>query len=385
MAHIEKYKASAVGGMLHHYQRDREGVLARENVDETRTAQNYAIVFTDEGKLRRVPPPDNSKTVSERVRAVETASAKKVRKDAVVMADMVVTLPKNVPEKDALKFFAYSYSYMAKLVGKDNLMGGYVHMDETTPHMHVPFTPILDGRFCYKKMITRSVYQQFHKGLGDYLEKSMGYRPAVEIEDAGEKRLSRLSQEEYKEVKAAQKSLEQERAAKEQKLKAVEQKLESKAVELEAAEYKLADAQQQADFAEQWATTLDQKSAELDAQIYEQQQRLESLRREGDSRAARVEQLESAVAVVREAEGKGASATVPALDKLNQWADGFRAELEARVRQLGNRVEQLRGRLYELTHPRPQSLAEQLAGAREDAAAYNSQRPRATRSRGLSR
>lgn len=378
MAHIEKYKASAVGGMLHHYQRDREGVLARENVDETRTAQNYAIVFTDEGKLRRVPPPDNSKTVSERVRAVETASAKKVRKDAVVMADMVVTLPKNVPEKDALKFFAYSYSYMAKLVGKDNLMGGYVHMDETTPHMHVPFTPILDGRFCYKKMITRSVYQQFHKGLGDYLEKSMGYRPAVEIEDAGEKRLSRLSQEEYKEVKAAQKSLEQERAAKEQQLKAVEQKLESKAVELEAAEYKLADVQQ-------WAVTLDQKSAELDAQIQEQQQRLESLRQEGDSRAARVEQLESAVAVVAEAKSEGKAGTIPALDKLNQWADGFRAELEARVRQLGNRVEQLRGRLFELTHPRAQSLAEQLADAREAAAAYNSQRPRTTRSRGLSR
>lgn len=371
MAHIEKYKASAVGGMLHHYQRDREGVLARENVDETRTAQNYAIAYTDGHTIRRVPPPDNSKTVQERVRAVETATEKKVRKDAVVMADMVVTLPKNVSDKDAYKFFALTYAYMAKLVGRENMMGGYVHMDETTPHMHVPFTPILDGRFCYKKMITRSVYQQFHKELGDYLEQKMGYRPAVEIEDAGEKRLSRLSQEEYKEVKAAQKSLEQERAAKEQQLKAVEQKL--------------ADAQRQADFAEQVATSLDQKSAELDAQIYEQQQRLESLRQKGDSRAARVEQLESAVTVVAEAKSEGKAGTLQALDKLNQWADGFRAELEARVRRLGNKVEHLRGRLFELTHPRPQSLAEQLADAREAAAAYNSQRPRATRSRGLSR
>lgn len=62
-------------------------------------------------------------------------------------------------------------------------MGGYVHMDETTPHMHVPFTPILDGRFNYKKMCDRKFYQTFHKGLGDRLEQKMGYRPEVELSE----------------------------------------------------------------------------------------------------------------------------------------------------------------------------------------------------------
>ena len=36
--------------------------------------------------------------------------------------------------------------------------------------MHVPFTPILDGRFNYKQMCPRSFYQSMHKELGD-LEK----------------------------------------------------------------------------------------------------------------------------------------------------------------------------------------------------------------------
>lgn len=72
----------------------------------------------------------------------------------------------------------------------ENMMGGYVHKDEVlkdgTPardHMHVPFTPILDGRFNYKQMCPRSFYQSMHKELGDYLEGRMGYRPAIELDE----------------------------------------------------------------------------------------------------------------------------------------------------------------------------------------------------------
>ena len=52
-------------------------------------------------------------------------------------------------------------------------MGGFVHRDEvrkdSSPvrdHMHVPFTPILDGRFNFKKMCPRTFYQSLHKDLG---------------------------------------------------------------------------------------------------------------------------------------------------------------------------------------------------------------------------
>ena len=50
-------------------------------------------------------------------------------------------------------------------------------------HMHVPFTPILDGRFNFKKMCPRTFYQSLHKDLGDYLEQHLGYRPEIELGD----------------------------------------------------------------------------------------------------------------------------------------------------------------------------------------------------------
>lgn len=193
MAHIAKYKASAVGKLCAHYNR-WQGIdnpnVSRENIDKSRTHLNYTLgVYEKDGKrfIGKVRGSASWATVKGRIDAVNArakAEGKRAtRKDAVVMADMVVTLPPNVPPEDAYKFFWNSYQYIADRVGRGNLMGGYVHMDETTPHMHVPFTPILDGRFNYKKMCDRKFYQTFHKGLGDRLEQKMGYRPEVELSD----------------------------------------------------------------------------------------------------------------------------------------------------------------------------------------------------------
>ena len=106
-------------------------------------------------------------------KAAKAAGKRAVRKDAVVMADVVVTLPENVRMGDEFKFFGYTYWFLIQKLGKENMMGGFVHRDEVRKdgspvrdHMHVPFTPILDGRFNYKKMCPRSFYQTMHGELG---------------------------------------------------------------------------------------------------------------------------------------------------------------------------------------------------------------------------
>ena len=68
------------------------------------------------------------------------------------MADVVVTLPENVRKGDEFKFFGFTYWFLLQKLGKENMMGGFVHRDEVRKdaspvrdHMHVPFTPIVDG------------------------------------------------------------------------------------------------------------------------------------------------------------------------------------------------------------------------------------------------
>ena len=200
MAHIAKYKATSVGHMLAHYRRD-ESSLGRDNIDPKRVKSDMVVAhYTNkDGKLvvGRVVPREgepNWGTVESRIERVneaqKAAGKRATRKDAVVMADVVVTLPENVRKGDEGKFFGYAYWFLILKLGKENMMGGFVHRDEVRKdgspvrdHMHVPFTPIVDGRFNYKKMCPRAFYQSLHKELGDYLEKQMGYRPEVELED----------------------------------------------------------------------------------------------------------------------------------------------------------------------------------------------------------
>ena len=200
MAHIAKYKATSVGHMLAHYRRD-ESSLGRDNIDPKRVKNDMVVAhYTNkDGKLvvGRVVPREgepNWGTVERRIERVneaqKAAGKRATRKDAVVMADVVVTLPDNVRKGDEDRFFRLTYWYLSNKFGIDNMMGGFVHKDEVlkdgTPardHMHAPFTPILDGRFNYKQMCPRSFYQSMHKELGDYLEKRMGYRPAIELDE----------------------------------------------------------------------------------------------------------------------------------------------------------------------------------------------------------
>ena len=150
---------------------------------------------TVEGRIERV----NERAKAEGKRAV--------RKDAVVMADVVVTLPENVREGDEGAFFGWTYCFLADRLGSGNMLGGFVHRDEVRTdgspvrdHMHAAFTPILDGRFNFKKMCPRTFYQSLHKDLGDYLEQHLGYRPEIELEDGkrAQKALSRVDKRGYR-------------------------------------------------------------------------------------------------------------------------------------------------------------------------------------------
>lgn len=149
MAHIAKYKAASCGHMLAHYRRDASS-LGRENIDPTRTKGNYTLGLDDrDGKVRAMNGIEpNWATVEGRIegvnKAAKAAGKRAVRKDAVVMADVVVTLPENVRKGDEFKFFGYTYWFLIQKLGKENMMGGFVHRDEVRKdgspvrdHMHV--------------------------------------------------------------------------------------------------------------------------------------------------------------------------------------------------------------------------------------------------------
>lgn len=388
MAHIAKYKASAVGKLCAHYNR-WQGIdnpnVSRENIDKSRTHLNYALgVYEKNGKrfIGKVRGSASWATVKGRIDAVNArakAEGKRAtRKDAVVMADMVVTLPPNVPPEDAYKFFWNSYQYIADRVGRGNLMGGYVHMDETTPHMHVPFTPILDGRFNYKKMCDRKFYQTFHKGLGDRLEQKMGYRPEVELSE--ETRAQRVYTSRTKDIDKVRGAVDRAivEPAQQEADRIVAAAKEEAAALLQDAEVQKADlvaqiADRRGDLAE-----LDSQLEDVKLDIADEEDRLECLRQRADGVARDVAELRPIAAEVRGWEAAGKAERGAILDNIAVKCDGLASRIRTAVAGIKLKVEELAERIaapvryaQRKSEPRQQGLDEVMAQARAAADAWN--------------
>lgn len=373
MAHIAKYKAPSVGHMLAHYRRDCSS-LERDNIDPERIKNDLVVghYTNKDGRLvvGRVEPREgepNWGTVESRIERVneaqKAAGKRATRKDAVVMADVVVTLPDNVRKGDEDRFFRLTYWYLSKKFGIENMMGGYVHKDEVlkddTPardHMHVPFTPILDGRFNYKQMCPRSFYQSLHKDLGDYLEQHLGYRPEIELED-GKRAQKALSRVDKRDIDAARAEIlaPVERKAGEIVADATERAERASAARkrdearARTARKDLADIAGQVDEKRSQAAEIDRqiadKMAEIDRldgeigkkielrnevgdNLQREQRRLESVRRTAGRLEEDVEELEAIASIVDEFDHAGRFEKRGILDEIAARCDGLRGRIE---------------------------------------------------------
>lgn len=362
MAHIAKYKAPSVGHMLAHYRRDRSS-LERDNIDPERIKNDLVVghYTNKDGKLvvGRVVPREgepNWGTVERRIERVneaqKAAGKRATRKDAVVMADVVVTLPDNVRKGDEDRFFRLAYWYLSNKFGIDNMMGGYVHKDEVlkdgTPardHMHVPFTPILDGRFNYKQMCPRSFYQSMHKELGDYLERRMGYRPAIELDE--ETRAQRVYTDKSADIDKVRGAVDRAvvQPAEDEAARIVAAAKEEAAALLSEAEARKGElvaqiADKEGDLAE-----LDNQLDDVKLDIEDEQDRLECLRQRADGVARDVEELQPIATEVRGWEAAGKAERGAILDSITSRCAGAARAARAAI-------EELRDRIWALMRPR---------------------------------
>lgn len=355
MAHIAKYKATSVGHMLAHYRRDASS-MERDNIDPKRVKNDMVVghYTNKDGRLvvGRVVPREgepNWGTVERRIERVneaqKAAGKRATRKDAVVMADVVVTLPDNVRKGDEDRFFRLTYWYLSNKFGIDNMMGGFVHKDEVlkdgTPardHMHVPFTPILDGRFNYKKTCPRMFYQNMHRELGDYLEKRLGYRPEVEL--AEETRAQRVYTDKSVDIDKVRGAVDRAvvRPAEDEAARIVAAAKEEAAALLNEAELRKAEL----------VTEIAEREGELEdvmVDIEDATDRLECLRQRANGVARDVEELRPVAAEVRRWEDAGKAERGSILDSIAARCAGA-------ARAIGRAVEELRDRIWALMRPR---------------------------------
>ena len=191
MARAESYSRHIVRRLLHEH--DRTANKYKNYVDKSRSHLNYGY-------------GGNKKTADENYLAIlrrcdEIMDGRKMQTQTNVISEWIVTYPArlchverydtgevygkgkkkgqkiyreyNQPNdtEHCKKFFDITYNFMKRRYGDDNVIAGYVHMDETTPQIHVCVVPDAISRKTGRRtvssasLLTRAELHNFHQDL----------------------------------------------------------------------------------------------------------------------------------------------------------------------------------------------------------------------------
>lgn len=190
VVHMMKIKSGAVGGIQSHNNREHEP-KTNPDVDMSRSEDNYDLISCDNYK----------RSIKEKLSNL-VESSRAVRKDAVVVCNFIVTSDNetmNALGTDRQReFFQDSVKWFSDRYGADRVLNATVHMDETTPHLHIGVMPITqDGRLSAKAIFTKTEM----KAIQTEFTRDVGEKYGLERGIEGSER-THLSEARFKEQKA---------------------------------------------------------------------------------------------------------------------------------------------------------------------------------------
>lgn len=193
---VQKVKAPAVGSMQYHNDRV-PGQHSNEDIDQEKSNLNKEYI--EHGSYRA--------EVNERIERFRESS-RKIRKDAVVLAEGVATASPEFfdgkSREEVMAYFDDVFEFCKSEFGEQNLVHFTVHMDETTPHAHFGFTPIKDGTLSWKNYFDG---RDALRGFQNRYWERVGKRWGLERGETGSGRTHKTTQEMKREAQREIKEL----------------------------------------------------------------------------------------------------------------------------------------------------------------------------------
>lgn len=186
ICHMEKYTRQETSPVEKENERDENYEASNPQIDSSRTKNNYHIVF---------PMDDYITMINNRLSTLTLK--RKLRSDAIYMNSFVVGaspdfFQRNDPSKQR-EFFIDCVKFFSEKYGKENILSAVVHMDETTPHLHLNIVPITNGKLCSKDLFDRTKLSILQTELYDKVGKKWELQRGKEGSQA-----THLSTAEYK-------------------------------------------------------------------------------------------------------------------------------------------------------------------------------------------
>ena len=163
VCHMEKYKRQDVSPVEKENERDEKYDATNPQIDSERTKNNYHII-SPQGKYIDF--------INERIKSLNLS--RKLRSDAIYMNSFVLGSDweffKTLSKYEQRQFFEDCTNFFCDKYGRENVISAIVHEDETTPHMHLNFVPIVNRKLCSKDLFDKkklSILQtEFYEVVG---------------------------------------------------------------------------------------------------------------------------------------------------------------------------------------------------------------------------
>lgn len=77
---------------------------------------------------------------------------------------------KKIGEEETKRYFQTAYNFVSnyKNLGEKYILSAKVHLDESTPHLHLVFVPVINAKDKSRKTIQRIACSEYWKGKDSY-------------------------------------------------------------------------------------------------------------------------------------------------------------------------------------------------------------------------
>ena len=200
-----KCKKNDLKGLLNHIERgsiDKKMNHKNPNINNQETEKNMNFYF-DKNQNDFLECTDLSQietALNDRLKEVK----KPLRKDAVIVRPLILQLDPSFYdeyEDENNESITTMIEWACKTFGKENIIGGSLHLDEASPHLHLLFTPVTDdGRLSQKDWFTSpKSLADMHNSLREHMADN-GYDIEMKRKKTS-KQVKRLTESEYRDYK----------------------------------------------------------------------------------------------------------------------------------------------------------------------------------------
>ena len=196
----ENYKMGQLGLIYRHNERKNTN-YSNKDINKQNSIKNYSIksINTSYQKAFKI--------------LKEQYNLKgQIKKVSNVMCELIITSDKNffdlIGENETKRYFQMAYDFVKDYqnLGEQYIVSAKVHLDETTPHLHIVFIPVIH-KFDKKsgKMIDKISCSEFWKGKDSYKKLQDSFYKCVkdngfDLERGKSNNLEHLSTEKLKQI-----------------------------------------------------------------------------------------------------------------------------------------------------------------------------------------